>query len=105
MDTKYMMLGTAYNSQTEAIQAWMDAPQDVYDDVIRQSIRWELDYKGLVPDAVTMFLGRNPEVGAEFLRERYDAMEEVAFDTGACQGTTRFGVVIFDDDETDDEEE
>ncbi len=106
MYTEYMMLGKLYHTQTAAIQAWMDAPQDAYDDVIRQSIHWELDYEGLVPDAVTMFLGRNPEVGAEFLRERYDAMDEVAYDTEECQGTRRFGVVVlYEEDEQDWEDE
>lgn len=104
MTTKYMMLGKTYNSQTEALKAWESAPQDAYDDVIRQSIRWELDYEGLVPDAVTMFLGRDPELGAEFLRERYDAMEEIAYERERDQGTERFGVVVFEDETYEEDE-
>ena len=97
MKYEIMMLRDRYETIEDALEAFKGLTLPYQEAVIREAIRWEMsDEETAIPDAVTMFIARNPERGAEFLRDELSVMLEIAYDTGESEGTARLGVVVID---------
>ncbi len=97
MKTEIMMLREKYATIDEALEAFKGLTQPYQEHVVRSAIQWELDYNGEpIPDAVTMFICRDSERGAEFLGGELQAMLDIAWDTHRAQGTPDLGLRIND---------
>ncbi len=102
MKYEVMMLRDRYETIEDALEAFKGLTLPYQEAVIREAIRWEMpDEETAIPDAVTMFIARTPERGAEFLRDELFVMMEIACDTGESEGTARLRVTIINAEEDD----
>ncbi len=97
MKYEVMMLRERYETIADAVEAFKELTLPYQEEVIREAIRWEMgNDRTPIPDAVTMFITRSDERGAEFLESELLPMLDVAWDTHRPQGTPTLGLRITD---------